>query len=78
MLIANRRGLLRGTAAAAALPGPFAALVHADAARAPVNGDGEQTAPAASPHGPIAPVLDGCGLTFWGAAPGWRRPPLPG
>jgi hypothetical protein len=55
-MITNRRGLLKGSAAAATLAGPFAGLIAADAAAASTNGNGEQTAPVASPYGPIAPA----------------------
>jgi hypothetical protein len=55
-MITNRRGLLKGSAAAATLAGPFAGLIAADSVAASTNGKGEQTAPVASPYGPIAPT----------------------
>lgn len=55
MVSLNRRGLLKGSAVTAAMAGPFAAFI-ANEAHATTNGLGEQTAPAASPYGPIAPV----------------------
>jgi hypothetical protein len=58
MLTMNRRGLLKSGAVSASLAGPFAALVYADAAAANTNANGEQTAPVASPYGPISPVRD--------------------
>lgn len=53
----DRRGFLRGTAAAGAIGGPFAALV-ARSAQAAVVENGLQVEPIASPYGPIAPAQD--------------------
>lgn len=55
MVSLNRRGLLKGSAVTAAMAGPFSAFLTNEA-HASTNGLGEQTAPAASPYGPIAPV----------------------
>jgi hypothetical protein len=60
MMSTDRRGLLKGGAAATAslgLAAPFAAMMES-AARAQTNGRGEQTALVASPYGPIRPVRD--------------------
>jgi len=52
----ERRTLLKG-GATISLAAPFAAIMNAQAT-ASVNGSGEQTAPVASPYGPLSPVRD--------------------
>ncbi|KPF79650.1 hypothetical protein IP88_01810 [alpha proteobacterium AAP81b] len=54
----DRRSLFKGSGLAAfALAGPLGGLM-AEQAKASTNAQGAQTAPAASPYGPIAPVRD--------------------
>lgn len=53
----NRRNFLRGTVAAGAAAGPFAALI-AQSARAQTVQGGAQVEPIASPYGPLAPARD--------------------
>lgn len=61
ILPASRRGLIKGTAgttAALSFGGFFTNLMLTQQALASTNANGEQTAPVASPYGPIAPVND--------------------
>lgn len=61
ILPASRRGLIKGTAgttAALSFGGFFTNLMLTQEALASTTASGEQTAPVASPYGPIAPVKD--------------------